>query len=156
MPGLTGDDALRKRLRAITDGRVLLGQVALLSVAEAKKIVPVQTRNLSRTIRVGTVSETSAQVLAGGTANVGYARYVEEGTGLYGLRKRRIVPRRAKVLAWKAGGSRLTGRGKGSGWVFARSVAGRKATPYLVPGVQRAVARAGLRDIVIKAWNGAA
>lgn len=156
MPGLQGDEALRARLRAISDGRQLLGQVALLGVQEAKRIVPVKTRNLSRTIRVGTVTETSAQVVAGGTLQVGYARYVEEGTGLFGPKKRRIFPKRARVLAWKGGGTRLTGRGPGSSWHFARSVKGREATPYLVPGVKRAVERAGLKDAVVKLWNDAA
>ncbi len=152
---LTGDDALRRRLKALT-GRELLGQVALLGVAEAKRLVPRKTGNLGRTIRLGTVTDTSAQVVAGGTSQVGYARYVEEGTGIHGPRKRRIVPRQAKVLSWVGGGSRLTGKGKGSTRRFARSVAGRKATPYLVPGVKRALHRAGLRDVVVALWNDAA
>lgn len=156
MAGLTGDDALRRRLAAITDTRHLLGQVALLGVAEAKKLVPVRTRNLSRTIRVGVVTDKSAKVIAGGTSEVGYARYVEEGTGLYGPRRRKIVPKRAKMLSWVAGGSRVTGRGKGAARIFAKSVRGRKATPYLVPGVQRAASRAGLANAVVKAWDDAA
>ena len=94
-------------------------------------------------------------LLAGGTSRVGYARYVEEGTGLYGPRKRKITPKRAKVLAWKGGGSRLTGQGPGAGWRFARSVKGRKATPYLLPGAQKAVQRSGIRDAIVKAWNDA-
>lgn len=158
MPGLQGDEALRRRLRAIQDTRQLLGQVALMGVGEAKKIARrdfTKTGNLERSIRLGTVTERSAQVVAGGTKQVGYARYVEEGTGIHGSRKRRIVPRRAKALSWVAGGSRLTGKGKGSRRIFARSVAGRKATPYLVPGVRIAVKRAGV-DVIVKAWNSAA
>lgn len=151
-----GDEALRRRFKAIADTKQVLEKVALLGVAEAKKLVPRQTDNLGRTIRVGTVSETSAQVVAGGTANVGYARYVEQGTGLYGPRNRRIVPKHAKVLSWVGGGSRLTGRGTGSRRIFARSVKGRKATPYLVPGVKKAVSRAGLTDTIVTAWNEAA
>lgn len=156
MPGLQGDEALRKRLRAIGDTRVVLGKVALLGVAEAKRLVPRKTGNLGRTIRVGTVTDTSAQVVAGGTQQVGYARYVEEGTGIHGPRGKRIHPKRARALRWKAGGSRATGRGPGSSYVFAASVSGRKATPFLLPGVRRAAERAGLRDAVIKLWNDAA
>jgi hypothetical protein len=153
---LQGDEALRRRLAAIGDTKVLLGKVALLGVAEAKKLVPRATGNLGRTIRVGTVTDKSAQVVAGGTSSVGYARYVEEGTGIHGPRKRRITPRRARMLSWVAGGSRRTGRGPGARRIFAKSVAGRKATPYLVPGVQRAVERAGVRDTIVKLWNDAA
>jgi hypothetical protein len=145
MPGLTGDEALRKRLHAIADTHELLAQVALLGVAEAKKLVPHVTRNLSRTIRVGQVTAKSARVLAGGTSRVGYARYVEEGTGIHGPRGRRITPRKARVLSWKTKGKRF----------FAASVAGRKATPYLVPGVEKAAKRAGV-DVIVKAWNEAA
>lgn len=144
---LTGDAELRRRLRAISEPRDLLRTVALLGVAEAKKLAPVATGNLRRTIRVAAVSATRATVTAGGTSQVGYARYVEEGTGLYGPRKQRIRPRRARMLSWKQ---------KGGGRVFARSVRGRKATPYLVPGIKAAIARAGLREAVIDAWNDAA
>lgn len=155
MAKLQGDDALRKRLKAIGDTHTLLQQVALLGVAEAKKLAPVRTGNLRRTIRLGTVTDTTASIIAGGTAGVGYALYVEEGTGLYGKRHQRIYPKRARALAWRAGGSRATGRGRGSGMVFAASVSGRKATPYLVPGVKRAAQRARV-DVIIKAWNSAA
>lgn len=151
-----GDEALIRRLRAIKDTRLLLGQVGLLGVAEAKKLVPVRTRNLSRTIRVESASADRVRVVAGGTANVGYARYVEQGTGLYGPKRARIKPRSKKVLSWVSGGSRVTGRGVGSRRVFARSVKGRKATPYLVPGVKRAVERTGMTDTIVAAWNDAA
>ena len=165
MPGLTGDEALRRRLNAIKDTSELLTKVALLGVAEAKKLVPVKTRNLSRTIRVGKVTEKSAQVIAGGTSNVGYARYVEEGTGIYGPRKRRIVPVNAKALRWiggPAGSLRLSGAarkgkaGAGAGPIFARSVAGRRATPFFLPGVRTAIGKAGLGDIITTNWNEAA
>jgi len=177
MTALKGDDALRKRLRAIGDTRKLLGTVALLGVSEAKKIARkdfTKTANLERSIRLGTVTDKTAQIVAGGTSGVGYARYVEEGTGLYGPRKRKIVPKtqrtrfsgpflrgqkgqnRGGVLAWKGGGSRLTGRGPGASWRYARSVRGRKATPYLVPGAKKAIERSGVADAITAAWNDAA
>lgn len=156
---LQGDEELRRRLRAISDQKVLLGQVALIAVREAKHIARAdftKTAKLERSIRVGAVSDKSATIVAGGSLGVGYARYVEEGTGLYGPRKRRIVPRRAKVLSWTGGGSRLTGRGPGSSRRFAQSVAGRKATPYLVPGAKAAIHKSGVGDAVVKLWNDAA
>jgi hypothetical protein len=143
---LTGQDALRRRLRAISEPKELLREVALLSVAEAKGLVPVRTGNLRRTIRVGPVTAKSARVLAGGTRSVGYARYVEEGTGIYGPKGQPIRPKKARMLSWKSGGKR----------VFAKSVRGRKATPYLVPGIRAAIAKAGLKEAVIDAWNDAA
>lgn len=153
---INGIKALRARLKAVGDNRGVLRLLAQQGVAEAKRLVPHQTGHLARTIRVGTVTETSALVLAGGPLNVGYARYVEEGTGLYGPHRRKIVPRRAKVLRWKGGGSRVTGRGKGSRWIVARSVKGRRATPYLVPGVRKGLAKGGFKKNIVKAWDSAA
>lgn len=153
---IKGEPQLRRRLAAISDTHKLLGTVALLGVSEAQHIVPVRTGNLRRTIRLGRVTDTSAQVIAGGSRSVGYARYVEQGTGLYGPKHARITPKHAKLLSWVGGGSRLTGRGKGSRRVFARSVAGRKATPYLLPGVKAALAKSGLADGIVAAWNSAA
>lgn len=153
---IDGIKALRRRLEAVGSNQGALRVIATQGVAEAKRIVPHQTRNLSRTIRVGTVTDKSATVIAGGTAQVGYARYVEEGTGLYGPKNKRIVPKTKKMLSWVAGGSRKTGRGKGSRRIFAKSVKGRKATPYLVPGVRAALRKAGLRKAIVNAWDKAA
>lgn len=146
MSSLKGDDQLRARLKAIGEPKAILGQVALLGVSEAKKLAPVRTGNLRRTIRVGSVTAKSASVIAGGTKGVGYAYYVETGTGIYGSGDY-IRPKRARMLSWKT---------RGGGRVFARKVRGRKATPYLVPGVRAALQRAGLKGIIVDAWNRAA
>ena len=47
--------------------------------------------------------------------DVKYARYVEEGTGLFGPRKRKypIEPRNKKALAWPATGQTAAGLGRG-------------------------------------------
>jgi hypothetical protein len=162
MTAIEGLTALQKRFAAISDSRMMLGQIALLAIKEAKDIAPRKTGNLGRTIRLGTVTDTNAQIMAGGVRGVGYARYVEEGTGLYGPRKRRIVPVKAKVLAWRTGGpsvQRLSGKSRTrggkqlAGWAFAKSVKGRPATPYLLPGAKKAMSKAGLADRVISAWN---
>ena len=162
---IQGLTALQKRFAAISDSRQMLGQIALLAVKEAKDLAPRKTSNLSRSIRLGPITESSAQIIAGGAGGVGYARYVEEGTGVYGPRKRRIVPVKAKALAWRTGGAsvqRLSGnsRTRGgqqlAGWAFAKSVKGRPATPYLLPGAKKAVEKSGVLDILVKAWDGAA
>ena len=154
---IDGIKQLRARLDAVGSNKGALRIVAHVGVAEAKRLYVAQSRktgNLGRTIRVGTVTDTSAQVLAGGTAQVGYALYVERGTRAHVIRARN-----AKVLAW--GGSRtLGGRSrKGSGAThFAKYVRhpGSRAKPYLVPGVRAALKKAGLKKAIINAWDKAA
>jgi len=150
---LKGSKQLKARLDAIGDTRKLLGRIALAGVAESKRIVPRRTGNLGRTIRLGAVTPKSAEVLAGGRLNVGYAAAVEFGT-----RPRTIVPRRARVLAW--GGERTLGGRLRSGarpTHFARKVhhPGSRAKPYLRPGIAKAVAKVG-PGMIIASWNGAA
>lgn len=108
---LIGATDFRNRLKAVGNRRLILGMVATQAVAEAKLLVPRQTGNLGRTIRVGRVTDGDAEVRAGGTAKVGYAAYVEFGTGPHIIR-----PVRAKVLAWPAtaAGRRLTGSARSS------------------------------------------
>ena len=162
--GVTG---LQRRLAAISDPRMYLGQVAIAAVDEAKKLaLPFsKTHQLHASIRVGTVTDTNAEIIAGGQNSVGYARWVEFGTGIYGPRKRRIGP---KFMAWRvdttgggAGGSqlRLTGssrtrKGKAlAGWAYAYSTRGRPATPYLIPGARKALESANLTEKIVIAWN---
>ena len=154
MASLEGADELQARLWAMSNTRLMLGTVALVAVREAKSLVPRRTGNLGRTIRVGRVTEDSAEVLAGGRREVGYAAAVEFGT-----RPHVIRPRRAKVLAW--GGSRTLGGRlrKGSRATnFARFVRhpGTRARPYLLPGIRRAIERAGIKANIVDAWNRAA
>jgi hypothetical protein len=151
---LSGDRQLRARLSAIGDTRKLMGTIALLGVREAKLLVPRRTGNLGRTIRVGRVSRTDAEILAGGRNRVGYAAMVE-----YGTRPHRIVATRARALAWggpRTLGGRLRKGGKASH--FAKSVnhPGTRAHPYLRPGVEAALRKAGIRDGIVAAWNRAA
>lgn len=150
---LQGKRQLDARLRAIGDTRVLLRDIQIHGVREAKLLVPRKTGNLGRTIRVGTVTNTSASIVAGGERNVGYAAAVEQGT-----RPHVIVPRKAKVLAW-GGKRRLSGSlAKGSKPThFAMRVnhPGTKAKPYLVPGLRKAATEQGI-DAIVNLWNGAA
>lgn len=150
--------ALYRRLNAVADTglrRDLLGKVALRAVDEAKTLVPRKTGNLGRSIRLGRVSDDSAEVLAGGIGGVGYARYVEFGTRAHVIR-----PRNRRVLRWSRGGRRLTGTARSgtSDFIYARQVnhPGTRAQPYLRPGVEKALAEAGFREPIVKAWNDAA
>jgi hypothetical protein len=154
-------DALIKRMLAIGDTRGVLHALQTSVVHEAQALVPRKTGRLQDSIKPGYLAATSADVVV----RENYARFVEEGTGLFGPRKQRIVPKNGKVMVWKGGGPtkvRLSGRSRtrgGSpiaGKVFASSTKGMKARPYLLPGARKAVSKAGLSETVIKLWNGAA
>ena len=151
---VTGGKQLEARFRAMGQvPKVMLGNIGIRGVREAKLLVPRRTGNLGRTIRIGARTDRYVEVKAGGQRNVGYAAAVEFGTG-----RHVIVPRKAKALAW-GGGRTLGGRLRKGQQAdhFARRVnhPGTKAQPYLRPGLQKALQQLGLDDIV-KAWNGAA
>jgi hypothetical protein len=64
--------------------------------------------------------------------NVDYARWVHDGTGLYGPLHHRIYPRRARVMVWtprKVGGVYIK-QGK-RGEIRARWTRGMKGVPFL-------------------------
>jgi hypothetical protein len=153
MSEVEGMDELQKRLDALGDTKKMLGQLGLMAVAKAKQLVPRKTGNLGRTIRLGSVTDTSADIIAGGQLGVGYARAVE-----YGSKPHVIVPRRAKVLAW-GGSRRLSGnlRSGAKATNFARRVnhPGTKAKPYLRPAAEEVVRENGI-DLIVRAWNDAA
>lgn len=58
------------------------------------------------------------------------ALWVQQGTGLFGPLHRRITPRRSRVLRWPD-------RRTGSGFVYAESVAGQDANPFMWRGLRR-------------------
>lgn len=144
---------LQRRFAAMADHRQMLGQIAILAVSYAKNNVPRKTGNLGRTIRVGSITDDSAQLLAGGQGGVGYAQAVE-----FGSRPHTIVPTRRKVLAW-GGNRRLSGslRSGARATSFATKVdhPGTKPQPFLKPAVEKAVEDTGV-NLIVKAWNDAA
>lgn len=151
-------DTLTPRLEALQSGHFkhyVLGEVAKLGVRYAKQMVPRKTGNLDRSIRVGTVTERSAQMLAGGQGQVGYAAYVEFGT----KGGQMIRPIHKKALAW-GGSRRLSGSLRsGAGAEFfsmGHKRGATKAKPYLVPGARKALHESGMAKAVVKAWNDAA
>lgn len=150
---IEGMTDLQKRLTALGDTRKMLGQLGLMAVAKAKLLVPRKSGNLGRTIRLGQVTTTEAQIIAGGQLGVGYAQSVEYGTGPH-----EIVPRYKQALAW-GGERRLSGnlRSGSKATMFAKRVhhPGTKAKPYLRPAAEEVVRESGL-GILIKAWNDAA
>lgn len=155
MSNIEGLTALQRRFAAITDNRKMLGQIALLAVKEAKELVPRQTGNLGRSIRLGTVTDANAQIIAGGREGVGYARWVEFGTPGGQM----IRPVRKKALAW-GGARRLSGSlrtgAKAEFFSMGHKRGATRAKPYLIPGAKRAVEKAGLAKTIVTAWNDAA
>lgn len=151
---VTGERELNARLSALGQApRDMLRDVGLNAVREAKILVHRRTGNLGRTIRIGELSDTYVEVRAGGLGKVGYAAAMEFGT-----RAHVIVPVRAKALAW--GGPRTLGgrvRSGGAPTHFARRVRhpGTRPFPYLIPGLQKALAIVGI-DKLVQRWNEAA
>lgn len=75
-----------------------------------------------------------------------YARYLHEGTGIYGPKHTPIRPVSAKALRFKPGrmigplpaGKAGTSPENRGGWIFARSVKGVPPHPFLVEAFERA------------------
>lgn len=101
--------------------------------AEAKRLAPVDTGRLRSSI----TSEVRiyGRVIYGRVGTrVRYARYVHNGTGIYGPRHAWIVPKKGKFLVFKPKGSvrRRNARGQfQSDKIFARRVRGTKPTYFL-------------------------
>ncbi|ONK13137.1 HK97 gp10 family phage protein [Streptomyces sp. MP131-18] len=73
------------------------------------------------------ITDRPGEVLGEVFSDLDYARYVHEGTGVYGPRRRPIRPVRRQVLTW---------RDLGSGErVFARQVEGQRPRPFLMDGL---------------------
>jgi Bacteriophage HK97-gp10, putative tail-component len=92
----------------------------------ARVLCPVDHGRLRASITYQIVASPTGLVARIGS-NVEYARYVEEGTGIYGPHQTPIVPVNASVLVFTPKGA--------TGPVFARSVKGMKPRPYLVPAL---------------------
>ena len=157
---VVGLSALHARFHALESADMTKGMMAKAAAYTRGQMIrnmaaegARKTGTTAASIQPRNITETSAQLL-GSKVLV----YIDEGTGVEGPLHHRIAPKAAKVLAWKGGGSRLTGRGKGSSWHFAKSTKGMAPRPY----IQRSVQEAGkaidteLGAIVINTWNDAA
>lgn len=113
--------------------RTELTLVAIRVHNEARRLCPVDTGNLRRTIGYSIHGATPETMSARVGSNAHYALAVEKGTGIYGPKGQPITPKKSNVLVFP---------GKGGTVVYARSVRGRKATPFLRPALS-AARRAG-------------
>jgi hypothetical protein len=87
----------------------------------AKQLAPVNHGRLRSDIQIQLVYPGAVPAVRVGNS-VDYAYWVHEGTGIYGPRRRWIVPKRAKVLRFRPG------RG---GYIYRPRVRGAKGRPYL-------------------------
>lgn len=112
-------DLYRRGLKVQTRARILLsgggaGHPKRVDTGHLRSSIQVQIRQYGAgkvAIRIGT--------------NVKYARWVHDGTGIYGPRNRLIRPKKAKVL-------RFSGRRYGkTGYIYARHVKGMRGNAFL-------------------------
>ncbi len=127
---------------AVKEFSTAVGKTALKVEGDAKRGAPVDTGFLRGSITTKGPNATFDNVEASVGTNLKYARNQEEGTGIYGPKKRMIVPIKGKWLAWQGGGN----------WHFAKQVRGVKpqryfkkaldgAMPYFVDQMQAALER---------------
>ena len=125
---LEGFDEMAKRFRNSPDAvakatKAGLDMATLVVQGKAKENAPVDKDTLRGSI-TRKVEGNEGRV---GT-NISYARYQEEGTGIYGKRGAMIVPKNAQYLAFTPkGGSKI---------VFAKAVRGVRAKKFLQSGVE--------------------
>lgn len=114
--------------------------------AEAARNVRRDTGALAASLE-STVNVYSGRLVVGRVgSSLHYARYMHEGTGIYGPRHAPIYPLWTKALRFKPGrmigplpaGKRGSSPEKRGGWVFARSVKGVPPHPFLVEAFERA------------------
>jgi hypothetical protein len=118
-------DALVARLGADLERGLQAGLQHVVADIEGRALdhVPVRTSNLYNSITSYVTGLTGVI-----KATAPYAEYVHEGTGIYGPKKHRIVPREAKALRFEIGGKVL----------YRRSVKGMKGVPFFTLAIKEA------------------
>jgi hypothetical protein len=109
----------------------------------SKAACPVNKGRLRRSIRHEVRAERT-QIVGSVYSDVPYAKFVHEGTGIYGPKRAFIYPKRGQYLVFQSSGVfgpvRKSGRRKGRGdLVFARRVRGIPPSPFLVQGLEAAM-----------------
>jgi hypothetical protein len=138
------DGAAIERLCSAPGGAVYrnLERRAIAVTNAAKALCPVDGGRLRASITYQLVVASGDLTARIGT-NVEYARFVEEGTGMYGPHNQRIYPKTGQYMDVGTGvdrpgvhGGVLVFTPKGaSAPVFARSTAGMRGRPYLRPAL---------------------
>jgi hypothetical protein len=111
--------------RARVQSSMRVGMETAVGLAKGRLESHVKTGHLRNSLNF-TQSGTDGTV----GSNLPYARFVEEGTGVYGPYRRPIVPRKARRLAWfpaTATGKPVTKQGR----IVRRSVKGQPPVRFL-------------------------
>lgn len=118
-------DTFTRTLKGDVRGARRAGMINVVSMIEAvaRKGAPVKRSNLANSGSSRVEKDGSEGVV---TFSAPYARYVHEGTGLYGPHKTKIVPARKRALFWPGASHPV------------RSVRGMKGTPFLMDAAERA------------------
>jgi hypothetical protein len=113
-----------KKLTEVKGSGSRMGKLRILETIEAwaKKFVPVRTSNLLHSISASLSPDGSKGTL---TAGAKYARFVHEGTGLFGPYKILIKPKTKKALFWE-----------GAPHPY-RSVKGQKPNPFFLRAINQ-------------------
>lgn len=108
--GPVAKELLKRGLRVESKAKINLG-------TDPKRI---DSGRLRSSIRANMYIINNKPVCRVGT-DVKYARFVHDGTGLYGPHAQRIYPKNGPVLSWKSGGV----------YVYAKSTKGMRPNPFL-------------------------
>lgn len=107
----------------------------------ARRLCPVDEGRLRASLTMEVRVTTAGPVVRIGS-NLDYARYVHEGTGIYGPRHMPITPVTASVLRWPIKNNSGTGRrrfagGQTAAFAYARSVKGTPPRPFLLDALRQ-------------------
>jgi len=133
---ITITDNINKLIANLTPGNMRLAiRAGLLNVVETAEAyaapeTPVSTSHLVNS-ETAFMKDDFTGILR---ATADYAKYVHEGTGIYGPHHQKIVPTDKKALAFRA--SWGPGRGK-KGLTVLRSVKGMKPNPFFTRARKR-------------------
>jgi hypothetical protein len=97
----------------------------------AKRGCPVDRGRLRASIQSTMPAQVGNLVVSYVDSDVSYAKWVHEGTGIYGPHKTPIVPVTSPVLVFQPKGA--------AGFVFAKSVRGMRGRPFLTDALPLAV-----------------
>lgn len=123
------DDAFKKAPTIVSSSlKKAIGKAAFIVESKVKGYAPIQYGTLRGSINVRGPYITSSNVEAIVGTNVKYAPYQEYGTGIY-AGKGMIVPKKARVLAW---------RGRDGSWRFAKAVRGVQGKRFFQKAVHDA------------------
>lgn len=136
------NEAALRRLTQSPAGPVvaLAERIGVATVTIAKGLVRVDRGTLKRSISHSVRVHPGRVVMRAGTP-IRYGLYLHEGTGIYGPKRRPIVPKSAKALRFKVrtfgrGGREVSPRNRNV--VFALSVRGVKPDRWLVRAFEKA------------------